>query len=642
MNANFRNFAIWVIIALLLVASFNLFQNPAQSQRGTDMSYSDFLDAVKGKTVREVMIVGSRVTGTLDNGSRFTTYSPKDPQLVGHLRESGVKINARPTEKEVTSIMGMILSWFPMLLLIAVWIFFMRQMQSGSGRAMGFGKSKAKLLTEQHGRVTFEDVAGVDEAKDDLQEIVEFLRDPQKFQRLGGRIPRGALLVGPPGTGKTLLARAIAGEASVPFFSISGSDFVEMFVGVGASRVRDMFEQAKKNAPCIIFIDEIDAVGRHRGAGLGGGNDEREQTLNQLLVEMDGFEANEGVILVAATNRPDVLDPALLRPGRFDRQIIVPNPDVLGREKILRVHMRKVPLAPDVDPKVLARGTPGFSGADLANLVNEAALLAARRDKRVVTQQEFEDSKDKVMMGAERKSMAMTEEEKLATAYHEAGHAIVNVLVEGNDPLHKVTIIPRGRALGVTMSLPERDKLSYSKQWCEARLAMTFGGRVAEQIIYGKEHLNTGASSDITQATNIARSMVTEWGMSEKLGPLLYNANQQEVFLGHSVAQQQNMSEETANMIDEEVRRIVLEGEQEAWEVLGSNKDKLEAVAQALMEYETISGEETLAVMRGEKIVRKEDDEDMGPLGSAVPSAGQVRPSHGDEADTSGMEPQPI
>jgi cell division protease FtsH len=642
MNSNFRNLAIWVIIALLLVALFNLFQNPAKGRRGADMPYSEFLDSVKAKTVKEVTIKGSRIDGVLENNTRFRTYAPKDDNLVTRLRTSAVKINVEPTEKEVPSIFGVILSWFPMLLLIAVWIFFMRQMQSGSGRAMGFGKSKAKLLTERHGRVTFEDVAGVDEAKSDLQEIVEFLRDPQKFQRLGGRIPRGALLVGPPGTGKTLLARAIAGEANVPFFTISGSDFVEMFVGVGASRVRDMFEQAKKNAPCIIFIDEIDAVGRHRGAGLGGGNDEREQTLNQLLVEMDGFEANEGIILVAATNRPDVLDPALLRPGRFDRQIVVPNPDVAGREKILRVHMRKVPLAPDVDPKVLARGTPGFSGADLANLVNEAALLAARRNKRLVTQLEFEDAKDKVMMGAERKSMAMTEEEKLATAYHEAGHAIVNVLVEGNDPLHKVTIIPRGRALGVTMSLPERDKLSYSKKWCEARLAMTFGGRVAEQIIYGREHLNTGAASDISQATGMARRMVTEWGMSDKLGPLLYNENQQEVFLGHSIAQQQNMSEETAKMIDDEIRRIVIEGEQKAWEVLGANKDKLELVAQALMEYETISGEECMAVMRGEKIVREEDDEDSGAFGSAVPVAGQARPSRGDDApDTGGMEPQP-
>ena len=645
MNSNVRNFAIWVIIILLLVALFNLFKNPnANDQRANTIPYSEFLNSVEAKTVRDVRIKGSKISGTLENGSSFTTVAPDDPNLVSSLRQAGVKIEVRPTEEEVPSILSMLVSWFPMLLLIAVWIFFMRQMQSGSGRAMGFGKSKAKLLTERHGRVTFEDVAGVDEAKHDLQEIVEFLRDPQKFQRLGGRIPRGALLVGPPGTGKTLLARAIAGEANVPFFTISGSDFVEMFVGVGASRVRDMFEQAKKNAPCIIFIDEIDAVGRHRGAGLGGGNDEREQTLNQLLVEMDGFEANEGIILIAATNRPDVLDPALLRPGRFDRQIVVPNPDVTGREKILRVHMRKVPLAPDVDPKVIARGTPGFSGADLANLVNEAALLAARRNKRLVTQLEFEDSKDKVMMGAERKSMAMTEEEKRATAYHEAGHAIVNLLVDGNDPLHKVTIIPRGRALGVTMSLPERDKLSYSKKWCEARLAMTFGGRVAEQIIYGKDHLNTGAASDITQATNIARSMVTEWGMSPKLGPLLYSENQQEVFLGHAITQRQNMSEETAKLIDEEIRRIVTDGEKKAWEVLEANVDKLHAVADALMEFETINGEETQIVMNGGKIVRNEDDEDTkGPLGSAVPAAGALRPSRdsGGAPDTGGMEPLP-
>ena len=643
MNSNFRNFAIWVIIAVLLVGLFQLFQKPTQSRVGNEISYSEFLNAVDSKSVEEVVIQGNRLTGKYrDNGTAFSTYAPADTNLVDKLQAGGVKIKARPTEEEVPSIFSILMSWFPMLLLIAVWIYLMRQMQSGSGRAMGFGKSKAKLLTERHGRVTFDDVAGVDEAKGDLQEVVEFLRDPQKFQRLGGRIPRGCLLVGPPGTGKTLIARAVAGEANVPFFTISGSDFVEMFVGVGASRVRDMFEQAKKNAPCIIFIDEIDAVGRHRGAGLGGGNDEREQTLNQLLVEMDGFEANEGIIIIAATNRPDVLDPALLRPGRFDRQITVPNPDVGGREKILRVHMKKVPMAPDVDPRVLARGTPGFSGADLANLVNEAALLAARRNKRLVTQTEFEDAKDKVMMGAERRSMAMTEEEKLATAYHEAGHAIVNVLVEGNDPLHKVTIIPRGRALGVTMSLPERDKLSYSKQWCEARLAMTFGGRVAEQLIYGKDHLNTGAASDIQQATNIAKRMVTEWGMSEKLGPLLYNENQQEVFLGHSVTQRQNMSEETAKLIDEEVRRIVNAGYDKAWEVLAANQDKLEAVTQALMEFETISGEECMAVMRGDKIVRPEDDEaPKGPVGSAVPTVGQPRPRRGGEPDTGGMEPQP-
>jgi cell division protease FtsH len=642
MNSNFRNLAIWVVIGLLLMALFNLFQNPGQSRRGNEISYSDFLAGVESGNVSEVTIAKHRISGAYrDKSSTFTTIAPEDPNLVERLSKKGVKITARPPEEDVPSILGVLVNWFPMLLLIGVWIFFMRQMQSGGGRAMGFGKSKAKLLTERHGRVTFEDVAGVDEAKSDLQEIVEFLRDPQKFQRLGGRIPRGALLVGPPGTGKTLLARAIAGEANVPFFTISGSDFVEMFVGVGASRVRDMFEQAKKNAPCIIFIDEIDAVGRHRGAGLGGGNDEREQTLNQLLVEMDGFEANEGIILIAATNRPDVLDPALLRPGRFDRQIVVPNPDVAGREKILKVHMRKVPLAPDVDPKVIARGTPGFSGADLANLVNEAALLAARRNKRLVTQQEFEDSKDKVMMGAERRSMIMTEEEKLATAYHEGGHALVNMLVPGNDPLHKVTIIPRGRALGVTMSLPERDKLSYSKQWCEARIATMFGGRVAEQLIYGEDHLNTGASSDIMQATELARRMVTEWGMSERLGPLRYNENQQEVFLGHAITQRQNMSEDTAKLIDEEIRRIVTEGEKKAREVLFANRDKLEAITQALMEYETVNGEEVHGLMRGEKIVRAVDDEETkGPAGPAVPAAGKMRPPR-PEPGTGGLEPQP-
>jgi cell division protease FtsH len=642
MNSNFQKLAIWVAILVLLAALFNLFNNPAQSQRGKEITYSEFLHAVDEGKVAEVTLAGSRIQGTMrDGAAAFSTYAPQDPTLVERLQKKDINFRARPSDEDVPSIMSMLLSWFPMLLLIAVWIFFMRQMQSGSGRAMGFGKSKAKLLTERQGRVTFDDVAGVDEAKDELQEIVEFLRDPQKFQRLGGRIPRGALLVGPPGTGKTLLARAIAGEANVPFFTISGSDFVEMFVGVGASRVRDMFEQAKKNAPCIIFIDEIDAVGRHRGAGLGGGNDEREQTLNQLLVEMDGFEANEGVILIAATNRPDVLDPALMRPGRFDRQITVPNPDIAGREKILRVHMRKVPIAPDVDPKIIARGTPGFSGADLANLVNEAALLAARRNRRLVTQSEFEDAKDKVMMGAERRSMVMTEEEKLATAYHEAGHALVSVKVPGGDPLHKVTIIPRGRALGITMNLPERDKLSYSKQWCEARIAMSFGGRIAEQLIYGKDHLNTGASSDITQATELARSMVTEWGMSEKLGPLRYNENQQEIFLGHAITQRQNMSEDTAKLIDQEIRRIVTEGEEKARVVLTAHRTELEAITQALMEFETINGEEVNALLRGEKIMRTPDDEGSAEtVSSAVPSTGsRARPR--DEPDTGGMEPQP-
>ena len=644
MNPNFQRLAIWALALVLLAALFNLFNNnSAPGRRGNDVSYSKFLTDVESGKVSEVTLSGNRISGKLRDGAgTFSTYAPEDPGLVERLRTKGIEFAAKPNDEDVPSIMSLLLSWFPMLLLIGVWIFFMRQMQSGSGRAMGFGKSRAKLLTERHGRVTFEDVAGVDEAKTDLQEIVEFLRDPQKFQRLGGRIPRGCLLVGPPGTGKTLIARAVAGEANVPFFTISGSDFVEMFVGVGASRVRDMFEQAKKNAPCIIFIDEIDAVGRHRGAGLGGGNDEREQTLNQLLVEMDGFEANEGIIIIAATNRPDVLDPALLRPGRFDRQIVVPNPDVLGREKILRVHMKKVPVAPDVDAKIIARGTPGFSGADLANLVNEAALLAARRNKRLVTQVEFEDAKDKVMMGAERRSMAMTEEEKLATAYHEAGHAVVNVLVPGNDPLHKVTIIPRGRALGVTMSLPERDKLSYSKEWCEGKIAMAFGGRVAEQLVYGKEHLNTGASSDITQATNIARKMVTEWGMSDKLGPLLYSENQQEVFLGHAITQRQNMSEDTAKLIDLEVRRIVMDGYQRAWDVLTAHRKELEAITQALMEYETISGDEVAALMRGEKVARpSDDDETKGPVGSAVPIAGRSPRPPREEPGAGSMEPQP-
>jgi cell division protease FtsH len=506
---------------------------------------------------------------------------------------------------------------------------------------MGFGKSRARLLTEKVGRVTFEDVAGIDEAKLELQEVVEFLKDPQKFQRLGGKIPKGVLLVGPPGTGKTLLARAIAGEANVPFFTISGSDFVEMFVGVGASRVRDMFEQGKKNAPCIIFIDEIDAVGRHRGAGLGGGNDEREQTLNQLLVEMDGFEANEGVILIAATNRPDVLDPALLRPGRFDRQVVVPNPDILGREQILKVHMRKVPLAPDVDARTIARGTPGFSGADLSNLVNEAALLAARRSKRVVTMAEFEAAKDKVMMGAERRSMVMTEKDKEETAYHEAGHALVGLYVPGNDPLHKVTIIPRGRALGVTMNLPEADRYSFKFREITAKLAMMFGGRMAEELIYGPENVSTGASNDIQQATNLARRMVTEWGMSEKLGRLRYVDNQEEVFLGHSVTRSQTISGATAKLIDEEIRRIIEEAELKARTTLTEHIDDLHTIAKALLEYETLSGEEVKALLRGEPIrVGGEDSSGPTPPRSSVPSSGT--PVRGDSGrPRPGLEPEP-
>ena len=541
MNPFNRNAALWIVIVLLLALLYSVFQGGATRSAGNTVSYSDFVRAVEQRQVQDVRIQGNTITGTFReprNGvQKFATYvpsAPVDEQLMPMLIKNVDRVDAGPAEEGV-NLGSIFVSWLPVLVLVGVYIFFLRQMQSGTGRAMGFGKSRARLLTEKHGRVTFEDVAGIDEAKAELEEIVDFLKDPQKFQRLGGKIPKGCLLVGPPGTGKTLLARAIAGEANVPFFTISGSDFVEMFVGVGASRVRDMFEQAKKNAPCIVFIDEIDAVGRHRGAGLGGGNDEREQTLNQLLVEMDGFESNEGVILIAATNRPDVLDPALLRPGRFDRQVIVPNPDVGGREKILKVHMRKVPLAPDVDPRVLARGTPGFSGADLANLVNEAALRAARVGKRLVTMADFEYAKDKVLMGTERRSMAMTDEEKKLTAYHEAGHALVAMHVPKSDPLHKVTIIPRGRALGVTMQLPERDHLSHTKQFLESRLAIMFGGRIAEEIIFGPENVTTGAASDIQVATQTARGMITAFGMSEKLGRVRYQANEQEVFLGHAV-----------------------------------------------------------------------------------------------------------
>jgi cell division protease FtsH len=640
MNPNFQKLAIWVAVLVLLAALFNLFNSPAQNRRGNEITYSEFIAAVDSGRVSDVTIAGNRIFGSLsDGGQQFTTYAPDDRMLVERLEKKGVKFKARPSDEDVPSLMSVLLNWFPMLLLIGVWVFFMRQMQSGSGRAMGFGKSRAKLLTERQGRVTFEDVAGVDEAKSDLEEIVEFLRDPQKFQRLGGRIPRGALLVGPPGTGKTLIARAVAGEANVPFFTISGSDFVEMFVGVGASRVRDMFEQAKKNAPCIIFIDEIDAVGRHRGAGLGGGNDEREQTLNQLLVEMDGFEANEGIIVIAATNRPDVLDPALLRPGRFDRQITVPNPDVVGREKILRVHMKKVPLAPDVDAKTIARGCPGFSGADLANLVNEAALLAARRNKRLVTQQEFEDAKDKVMMGAERRSMVMSDEEKRNTAYHEAGHAIVGLSVP-YDPLHKVTIIPRGRALGVTMNLPEGDRYSRTKAWCEARLAVLFGGREAEIILGGPDNVTNGATGDIQMATQLARAMIMEWGMSDKLGRVRYNGNEQEVFLGHSVTQSKNLSDDTAKLIDQEIRTLITNGEQKARQILHGNIDALHRVAKGLLEYETLSGDEVQALLRGESIVRRDDnDGSKGPAGSAVPTAGRAKPR--EEPDAGGMAPQP-
>ncbi|GLK82166.1 ATP-dependent zinc metalloprotease FtsH [Ancylobacter defluvii] len=637
MNANIRNFALWVIIVLLLLALFSLFQNPAQRQAANDISFSQLLNEVDQGRVRDVVIQGPEITGAFTDGRTFQTYSPNDPSLVQRLYGKGVSITAKPLTDNVPWFVSLLISWLPFIALIGVWIFLSRQMQGGAGKAMGFGKSRAKLLTEAHGRVTFEDVAGIDEAKSDLTEIVEFLRDPQKFQRLGGRIPRGVLLVGPPGTGKTLLARAIAGEANVPFFTISGSDFVEMFVGVGASRVRDMFEQAKKNAPCIIFIDEIDAVGRHRGAGLGGGNDEREQTLNQLLVEMDGFEANEGIILIAATNRPDVLDPALLRPGRFDRQVIVPNPDVVGREQILKVHARKIPVAPDVNLKVIARGTPGFSGADLANLCNEAALMAARRNKRMVTMSDFEDAKDKVMMGAERRSLVMTEDEKMLTAYHEGGHAIVALKVPATDPVHKATIIPRGRALGMVMQLPERDKLSMSYEQMTSRLAIMMGGRVAEELIFGHDKVTSGAASDIEQATRLARMMVTRWGFSDKLGQVAYGENNDEVFLGMSMQRQQNVSEATAQTIDSEVRRLVDEGYVEATRILTESKDQLEALARGLLEYETLSGDEIINLLDGHPPVRDTTVEPANVRGSVVPSAGKNRPPRPD----AGMEPQP-
>jgi cell division protease FtsH len=636
MNANLRNFALWVIIVLLLLALFTLFQNPGQRAASQDISFSQLLTEVDQSRVRDVVIQGPDINGTFTNGSTFHTYAPNDPSLIKRLYDGKVSITAKPPGDNVPWFVSLLVSWLPFIALIGVWIFLSRQMQGGAGKAMGFGKSRAKMLTEAHGRVTFEDVAGVDEAKQDLQEIVEFLRDPGKYQRLGGRIPRGVLLVGPPGTGKTLIARAVAGEANVPFFTISGSDFVEMFVGVGASRVRDMFEQAKKNAPCIIFIDEIDAVGRHRGAGLGGGNDEREQTLNQLLVEMDGFEANEGVILIAATNRPDVLDPALLRPGRFDRQVVVPNPDVVGREQILKVHVRKVPLAPDINLKTIARGTPGFSGADLMNLVNEAALTAARRNKRMVTQAEFEEAKDKVMMGAERKSLVMTEEEKMLTAYHEGGHAIVGLNVIATDPIHKATIIPRGRALGMVMQLPERDKLSMSLEQMTSRLAIMMGGRVAEELVFGKEKVTSGASSDIEQATRLARMMVTRWGLSEELGTVSYGENQDEVFLGMSVSRTQNASEATVQKIDKEIRRFVEEGYNEATRILTEKRADLETLAKGLLEFETLSGDEITDLLNGKKPNRESVLEPTGPRTSAVPPAGKPRPR-----PDAGLEPQP-
>jgi cell division protease FtsH len=640
MNPNFRNFALWVIIFLLVVALIMLFQNPGQRIPSQDISFSQLLNEVDQGHVREVTISGPEITGHFTDNRAFASYAPNDPTLVQTLYKKNVSITAKPSSEGTNWLMTILVNALPIIALLGIWIILSRQMQGAGGKAMGFGKSKARLLTEAQGRVTFEDVAGVDEAKDDLKEIVDFLRDPQRFQKLGGRIPRGVLLVGPPGTGKTLLARAIAGEANVPFFTISGSDFVEMFVGVGASRVRDMFEQAKKNSPCIVFIDEIDAVGRHRGAGLGGGNDEREQTLNQLLVEMDGFEPNESIILIAATNRPDVLDPALLRPGRFDRQIVVANPDIIGRERILKVHVRKVPLGPDVELKTVARGTPGFSGADLMNLVNEAALLAARRGKRVVTMSEFEDAKDKIMMGAERRTMVMTEQEKMLTAYHEGGHAIVALNVAATDPVHKATIIPRGRALGMVLQLPERDKLSMSFEQMTSRLAICMGGRVAEELVFGKDKITSGAQSDIEQATKLARAMVTRWGFSDELGTVMYGDNQDEVFLGYSIGRQQTVSEATAQKIDAEVRRLVEAGLADATRILTDKRQDLETLAKGLLEYETLTGEEIVELLKGHAPVRDTSDDHEPPLrGSPVPTTGPVRPKSGPEPG--GLEPQP-
>lgn len=601
-----KSIAIWVAILLVLTMLMNGMGAGTPKAGGEKMAFSDFMNLAESKKVSEVLIEGADISGTLTDGKKFYSYSPYDPSMVETLRKNGVRVEARPLDTSSSTFWSVFVSWFPMILLVGVWIYFMRQANSGNNKAMSFGKSRARLI-ENTKKVTFADVAGCDESKQELEEIIEFLKDPQKFQRLGGKIPKGVLLVGPPGTGKTLLAKAVAGEANVPFFSISGSDFVEMFVGVGASRVRDMFAQAKKNAPCLLFIDEIDAVGRHRGAGLGGGNDEREQTLNQLLVEMDGFDANENVILIAATNRPDVLDPALLRPGRFDRQVTVVNPDIKGREEILKVHVKNVPLAKDVDLSVIARGTPGFSGADLANLVNEAALLAARKNKRKVTSREFDEAKDKVLMGNERKSMAMDEKEKTLTAYHEAGHAICGLFTEGADPIHKATIIPRGRALGMVQYLPEKDRYSFTRQQMLARLVVAMGGRAAEELKFGHGEVTSGASGDISAATNLARSMVTEWGMSDKLGPILYAENSGEVFLGKSVTQNQNMSEETARLVDEEIKALVLEGHEKAVALLKEKHEEWERLAQALIEYETLTGEDIQAVIKGEKVALVKD-----------------------------------
>lgn len=621
-----KSLLIWVGVLFALVLFVQMLDGGSRATAGNPIPYSEFVRQVDEGNVRTVVMAAggtnsnSAINGKLASGEDFRTIAPAGSNIADRMVQKGVAVQVK-AEEQSSIWLYMLYNSLPFLLILGISFFVMRQMQKNAGSgAMGFGKSRARMLTEKQGRVTFADVAGIDEAREELQEIVEYLKDPGKFARLGGKIPKGALLVGPPGTGKTLLARAIAGEAGVPFFTISGSDFVEMFVGVGASRVRDMFDQAKKSAPCIVFIDEIDAVGRHRGAGLGNGNDEREQTLNQLLVEMDGFEANEGIIIIAATNRPDVLDPALLRPGRFDRQVVVPRPDIDGREQILGVHMKKVPLAPDVDARIIARGTPGFSGADLANLVNEAALLAARKGKRLVAMQEFEDAKDKVLMGTERKSMVMTEDEKRMTAYHEAGHAIVALHEPASDPIHKATIIPRGRALGLVMRLPERDNYSYHRDKMYANLAVSMGGRVAEELIFGYDKVSSGASSDISYATSLARDMVTRWGMSDALGPLQYADAEEEVFLGYSVNRQRNMSNETAQLIDKEIRRIVDEGYDRAKHVLEENREELETLAKALLEYETLSGEEIKKLLAGETIDRG------GAKGPAIPAAGSSIP----------------
>ena len=622
---NLKNVALWLFIAFIAFGLFNLFGGPgSDNSRSIELTYSQFLDEVDAGSITDVEIKGKDITGKYSDGRSFKTYEPNDPTLVDRLNERGVNISAVPLDDGYPSLLGILISWFPMLLLIGVWIFFMRQMQGGKGGAMGFGRSKAKLLTENKNKVTFNDVAGIDEAKEELVEIVDFLKDPRKFQKLGGRIPKGALLIGPPGTGKTLLARAIAGEAGVPFFTISGSDFVEMFVGVGASRVRDMFEQGRRHAPCIIFIDEIDAVGRSRGAGLGGGNDEREQTLNQILVEMDGFDTQEGIILVAATNRPDVLDPALLRPGRFDRQVVVPNPDIIGREAILKVHMKKISAAPDVDIRTIARGTPGFSGADLANIVNESALLAARKNKKIVTMIDFEEAKDKVMMGAERRSLVMSQEEKELTAYHEGGHAIVAINQPASDPIHKATIIPRGRALGMVMRLPERDQLSLPREKMYADITVAMGGRVAEEIIFGESKVTSGASSDIEMATKMARNMVTKFGMSSKLGPIQYGENEEEVFLGRSVQKHQNVSEETAKLIDSEIRLIVDTCYDKARSILEDKIEDLHKLAKGLIEYETLSGDEILSLIKDGSINRPDPEEEIKNAGPSVPKSGKT------------------